>query len=81
MAKRPCGYTNADARLDFAGAKEIAAKATAFTLTSGSVRDENSFAEPGKVVPQETSVKVAAPQFRYTFPANSLTVLRLKTKN
>ena len=68
-------------RLDFVGTRTIASPAKVFTLTSASQQDENSFAEPRKVSPQESTCKIAAPQFDYTFPANSLTVLRLKTKN
>jgi hypothetical protein len=47
------------------------------TLTSGSALDENSLAEPTKVVPRESHLPVAAAKFSYAFPANSLTVLRL----
>lgn len=52
--------------------------AKAIVLTSGNPRDENSFEEPQKVVPQETSIEVSGPRFEHTLPANSLTVLRLR---
>ena len=65
-------------RLNFAGAKSVSSKARICTLTSASQENENTFAEPNKVVPQDSELKVAAPQFEYTFPANSLTVLRLQ---
>ena len=42
--------------------------------------DENSFAAPMKVAPHEEAVTVTGPQFPYTFPADSLTILRLKTR-
>ncbi len=36
---------------------------------------------PRRVFPKETKFKISAPQFSYAYPANSLTVLRLKIKN
>ncbi|HTL72168.1 MAG TPA: alpha-L-arabinofuranosidase C-terminal domain-containing protein [bacterium] len=72
------GSSPADVKLDLAGVKKVASKAAVSTLTSGSVQDENSFTEPKKVFPKESKLKISAPQFSYTFPANSLTVLRLK---
>jgi alpha-L-arabinofuranosidase len=71
----------AEVKLDLAGARKVAAKAVAFTLAGGSSQDENSFAEPRKVSPQESKIKISSPQLSYTFPANSLTVLRLKITN
>jgi alpha-N-arabinofuranosidase len=67
----------AKVELDFRGAKHVGPHATVLTLTSGSALDENSFAEPTKVVPRESHLPVAAAKFSYAFPANSLTVLRL----
>jgi alpha-L-arabinofuranosidase len=75
------GKTLAEVTLDFSGAKGMASEASVFTLTSGSGKDENSFTEPQKVFPKETKLKINAPQFSYRFPANSLTVLRLKITN
>jgi alpha-L-arabinofuranosidase len=71
----------AEVNLNFAGARAAGPEATVVTLTSPDVTDENSFAEPQKVSPQESKLNVASPQFSYTFPANSLTVLRLKLTN
>jgi alpha-L-arabinofuranosidase len=70
-----------DAALDFAGAKSAGSEARAVTLASGSGHDENSFSEPQKVIPIESRLTITAPKFSYTFPANSLTVLRLKIAN
>jgi alpha-N-arabinofuranosidase len=72
------GGTPANLRLDFAGADRIGSHASVFTLTSGSLLDENSFAQPRKVAPQEAKWRVPGPQFIYPFPANSLTVMRLR---
>ena len=66
-----------EANLDFAGAQNIASKATVLTL-SGSLSDENSFAEPKKIFPVASKLDVPGPQFEFIFPAHSLTVLRLK---
>jgi alpha-N-arabinofuranosidase len=51
---------------------------TALVLTSDTARDENSFAAPAKVAPRESRVQGSASDFRHTFPAHSVTVLRLK---
>ena len=67
----------AKVELDFRGAKPVGPRATVWTLASGSALDENSLAEPTKVVPRESHLPVAAAKFSYAFPANSLTVLRL----
>jgi len=69
--------TPANVELEFRGAPGLGPRATILTLASGSGQDENSFAEPTKVAPQESHLPVAAAKFRYAFPANSLTVLRL----
>jgi alpha-N-arabinofuranosidase len=74
------GAAPAEVKLDFAGAKSSASKAAVITLTGG-LKDENSFAEPEKISPVESKIKINSPQFNYTFPANSLTVLRIKTSN
>jgi alpha-L-arabinofuranosidase len=75
------GKVPAEVTLDFSGAKGMASEASVFTLTSGSGKDENTFTEPQKVFPKETKLKITAPRFSYRFPANSLTVLRLKITN
>jgi alpha-L-arabinofuranosidase len=49
-------------------------------LTSAKTSDENSLDQPAKVVPVESIINVAQPTFSYVFPANSLTILRVKTQ-
>ncbi len=66
------------ATLDISGAGKIDSAANVSTLTSGSLKDENSFTAPQKVFPQESKLDVGSPKFDHAFPANSLTVLRLK---
>ncbi|GIV17411.1 MAG: alpha-N-arabinofuranosidase [Armatimonadota bacterium] len=50
------------------------------TLSSGSPDDENSLQNPTRVAPVESRLNGVAPQFRYTFPKHSLTVMVLKEK-
>ena len=61
------------------GVNKIAPTATASVLTSGSVADENTFERPNNIVPRSASVAVKSNGFTHTFPANSVTVVRLQT--
>jgi alpha-L-arabinofuranosidase len=49
-------------------------------LTSARGSDNNSLENPVAVVPSTTRAKIAGAKFDYEFPAQSLTVLRLKTQ-
>ena len=53
---------------------------TATVLTSESGADENSLTEPLKVSPKTEVVNFSGTNLKRSFPGNSLTVLRLKTK-
>jgi alpha-L-arabinofuranosidase len=64
-----------DLRLE--GAR-IRPTATATVLASGKPEDENTLEQPTKVKPVTRQLNGAGAAFRYTFPANSVTVLRLK---
>jgi alpha-N-arabinofuranosidase len=75
------GKSAVNAKLEMAGAKAVVSPATVFTLGGENQQNENSFADPKKVSPKETKLEIKSPQFEYTFPANSLTVLRIKTSN
>jgi alpha-L-arabinofuranosidase len=63
------------------GVKKVRSTGTAIVLTSGSPADENTLDQPQKVAPVRQKLQNAAQNFRYTFPAHSLTVLRLGTTN
>jgi alpha-L-arabinofuranosidase len=63
--------------IDLQGAHKLAGTARAIVLASPKAADENTFDAPTKVAPREESVRNIAPLFRYTFPANSITVLRI----
>ena len=56
--------------------KNVSTKVIVTILTSGNPSDENSIAQPTKVIPS-TSTFTADSSFNYLFPANSITVLRL----
>jgi alpha-L-arabinofuranosidase len=65
-----------DATLNLHGAAQITAAAKAIVL-SGNPTDVNTIDEPTKVAPKEEAVTDAAASFHRTFPANSLTLLRI----
>ena len=52
--------------------------ATAIVLASDKPEDENTLDQPTKVKPVTLKLNDAGAAFRHTFPANSVTVLRLK---
>jgi alpha-L-arabinofuranosidase len=66
------------ATVDISGA-EIGAAVKETVLTSKGIQDNNSFAEPLKVAPVEKQISVTGPKFEYEFPAQSMTVLRMKS--
>jgi alpha-L-arabinofuranosidase len=49
-------------------------------LTSANPTDENSFETPGLIVPVTTPLANLGPAFAHTFPAHSLSVIRIATK-
>jgi alpha-L-arabinofuranosidase len=73
----PVAY-DTDIRLN--GVKQVEASGTATVLTSANPADENTLEQPHKVAPATQVIHNAAANFRYTFPANSVTVLRIKTE-
>ena len=69
--------TDLETDLQLEGAK-IRPNATAIVLASDKPEDENTLEQPAKVKPVMCKVNDAGAAFRHTFPANSVTVLRLK---
>jgi alpha-L-arabinofuranosidase len=55
-----------------------AVRGKAIVLTGSGPLEENSFASPDKIAPREEPVSGRVGEFRHTFPAHSVTVLRLK---
>lgn len=66
--------------VELKGAATVTPTATATVLTSASGEDENSLDEPNKVTPKQETIQNVAPKFTHTFPANSVTVLRMKAE-
>ncbi|MGD0517091.1 MAG: alpha-L-arabinofuranosidase C-terminal domain-containing protein, partial [Thermoguttaceae bacterium] len=70
-----------DAAVQIKGAGEIASKADVTVLAGAKLSDENSFAEPKKVVPMSLAIEGVAPEFKYTFKPWSVTVLRIAARH
>jgi alpha-N-arabinofuranosidase len=66
-------------KLDVQGVHKLKSTATATTLTA-TPDETNSINDPTKVVPVTTKVKGVKPEFSYTLPANSITVLKLESR-
>jgi alpha-L-arabinofuranosidase len=63
------------------GIDKISPDAPITVLQSARLDDNNSLAEPLKVAPVTNSIKSAGTHFEHSFPAQSLTILRLKKQN
>jgi len=69
-----------ETEVDLSGAIHLTGQGTARVLTSASGADENSLQEPMKVSPKTEPIRFTGATLRRSFPGNSFTVLRLKTK-
>ncbi len=69
-----------DTLVSLRGLPKVQSTARMYRLTGRGPNEENSFAEPQNVAIQEHTVKGIGPEFRHTFPAYSVTVLRVKVK-
>jgi alpha-L-arabinofuranosidase len=67
------------ATFNVTGANSISSNATLIQLTSGSPSDGNSFTAPTFVSPKTNAITSAGTNFTITFPANSLSILRLQS--
>jgi hypothetical protein len=54
---------------------------SAIVLSSASGLDENTLTEPTKISPVTTTIDSVGSSFKYTFKANSVTILKLNTAN
>jgi alpha-L-arabinofuranosidase len=68
------------AEIKLNGVTQTTSPAQAFVLTSEKATDENTLDEPTKVVPVAQTLPVTGNSLGHTFPANSLTVIRVKAK-
>lgn len=62
------------------GVRRVARIGKVITLSSDSLTDENSFEEPTKIVPVESTWNGFAKNFTYGLEPYSFTILRIKTK-
>jgi alpha-L-arabinofuranosidase len=72
------GSQEVEAIIELRGLQSVASEASVVVLTSPHPDDENSNAEPDKVVPREERVKVPGPEFSRSLPANSVTLMRVR---
>jgi len=68
------------ADLETAGLERVQPEARMIVLTADDVTANNSLDQPRQVIPRESRLRVAGPAFTHTFPARSLTLLRIKTR-
>jgi len=71
--------TTSEIRIE--GVRRLARRGTAIVLAGEKLTDENSLAEPKKVAPVTNPLRSVGASFEHTFPAYSLTVLRLRTRD
>lgn len=69
-----------DIKVNIAGVDRIASEGQSIVLTSEHPADNNSLENPTKVVPVSAKLNIDGPRFRRQVPANSFTLLRLKTQ-
>jgi alpha-L-arabinofuranosidase len=62
------------------GPSSVESEAKAITLAGDGPDEVNSMDQPGQITPVESKVEDAGADFTYTFPARSMTVLRIKRK-
>ncbi|MBL9120272.1 MAG: hypothetical protein JNL80_10205 [Phycisphaerae bacterium] len=62
--------------VDVSGVERIQ-RAESIVLSGASLADENTFEEPFRIAPKRTTFSPGPARFPYTFPARSLTVLRV----
>jgi alpha-L-arabinofuranosidase len=65
------------AQVSLRGLPSVSPSAQLTVLTSPDLADNNSLAEPRRVVPANTNTTVSGNQFSHDFPPHSLTILRL----
>ena len=71
--------TSVPLAVEIGGATALASRGEAITLT-GDPNDENSIAQPRKVVPVASKLRGLEPSFNYTLPPTSIVVLKLKAR-
>ena len=69
-----------DTELELRGVHDVEPRAKIIVLSAANPTDENSLTEPTKVAPVSETIDGAAANFRHSFPANSVTILRLMAR-
>lgn len=64
--------------INLSGIAKLAPQAKAWVLASEKPTDENSLENPTKVAPQEKSIATSGNTIKWSFPGNSVTVIRVK---
>ena len=64
--------------IDTGATKSATLKGTAITMSGSDQSLENTFEDPLRVSPRKRDFSAKSDDFRYTFPANSITILRWK---
>ena len=64
--------------VNLANSRNVASSARVITLQSAGPADENSFDEPRKIVPVETTRSGTGPTFSHELPPYSLTIVRIR---
>lgn len=72
------GWSPQATDVTLAGAKNLGSKAEVIVLTSANGMDENSIEQTEKIKPKTSTINVKGTQFKYDFPANSVTIMRFK---
>ncbi len=67
-------------QVNLEGVNRVASKADMTLLTSASLEDVNTIDAPDRIVPVTREVAIPGPSWRQAFPANSLTVLRMRVE-
>ena len=70
-----------ETKIDLRGARNVATQAKALVLSGPTGGAENSFAAKTHIAPSEENFKVPATVFTHEFPAQSVTILRLKANS
>ena len=67
-------------QVETSGLSSIESKGQTVAMSASSPDDTNSITEPAKIVPVTTKVEGLSKNFKYTFPAYSITILQMKGK-
>ena len=62
------------------GAKMVRPDGTRIQLAGTNLKDMNTLTEPMKVAPKTVTITGLSPKFNMTFPAYSITVLKIETR-